>query len=197
MAEVRPPGARQCAPPPGLAPGGGPGPVCHGWPYQGHIAPDNGAPGIIGTRKPLHHDKSVLSLECPVSRVSCVQYVLSPECPVSRVSCLQSVLSLECPVSRVSCVQSVLCPECLVSRVSCLQSVLSPECLVSRVSCVQSVLSPECPVLHSCSSPSQQGRDVFDHTHFRRTDHTHFTRIDHTHLKRTNPSSSQAFTPQL
>ncbi|TWW60224.1 hypothetical protein D4764_05G0003140 [Takifugu flavidus] len=25
--------------------------------YQGHIAPDNGAPGIIGTRKPLHHDK--------------------------------------------------------------------------------------------------------------------------------------------
>ncbi|TWW70651.1 hypothetical protein D4764_17G0001340 [Takifugu flavidus] len=56
-AEVRPPGARQRAPAPGLAPGGGPGPVCNGWPYQGHKAPDNGAPRIIGTVKPLHHDK--------------------------------------------------------------------------------------------------------------------------------------------
>ncbi|TWW67943.1 Cytoplasmic dynein 1 light intermediate chain 2 [Takifugu flavidus] len=35
------------------------GPPDHGWPYQGHKAPDNGAPRIIGTRKPLHHDKVV------------------------------------------------------------------------------------------------------------------------------------------
>ncbi|TWW71512.1 hypothetical protein D4764_16G0000090 [Takifugu flavidus] len=34
-------------------------PVCHGWPHKGHIAPDNGAPRINGTRKPLHHDKVV------------------------------------------------------------------------------------------------------------------------------------------
>ncbi|TWW77424.1 hypothetical protein D4764_12G0008140 [Takifugu flavidus] len=40
--------------PPGLAPGGGPGPVGHGWPYQGHKAPDNGPPRIIETCKPLH-----------------------------------------------------------------------------------------------------------------------------------------------
>uniref|UniRef100_A0A674NVI8 Family with sequence similarity 184 member B n=1 Tax=Takifugu rubripes TaxID=31033 RepID=A0A674NVI8_TAKRU len=39
------------------------GPVWHGWPYQGHIAPDNGAPRIIGTRKPLHHDKVCERLE--------------------------------------------------------------------------------------------------------------------------------------
>ncbi|KAI3369438.1 hypothetical protein L3Q82_007659 [Scortum barcoo] len=54
-AKTRPPGARLRAPTPGLAPGWGPGPVCHGRPYQGRNAPDNIAPRIIRAHKPLHH----------------------------------------------------------------------------------------------------------------------------------------------
>ncbi|KAI3361656.1 hypothetical protein L3Q82_002023 [Scortum barcoo] len=56
-AKTRPPGARLRAPTPGLAPGWGPGPVCHGRPYQGRNAPDNIAPRIIRAHKPLHHSK--------------------------------------------------------------------------------------------------------------------------------------------
>ncbi|KAI3362864.1 hypothetical protein L3Q82_001905 [Scortum barcoo] len=57
-AKTRPPGARLRAPTPGLAPGWGPGPVCHGRPYQGRNAPDNIAPRIIRAHKPLHHNKA-------------------------------------------------------------------------------------------------------------------------------------------